>query len=40
MEYSLEMRLSEKELCKSLKVSRTPLREAFRRLEDMKLVTM
>jgi DNA-binding GntR family transcriptional regulator len=34
------MNLSEKDLCKTFKVSRTPLREAFRRLEDMKLVTV
>lgn len=40
MEYPPGMSLSEKELCKSFKVSRTPLREAFRRLEDMKLVTV
>lgn len=30
--------LSEKELCEEFKVSRTPLREAIRRLEDMGLV--
>ena len=40
MEYPPGMNLSEKELCKEFKVSRTPLREAFRRLEDMKLVTV
>jgi len=34
------MSLSEKELCKSFKVSRTPLREAIRRLEEMNLVTV
>ena len=40
MEYPPGMNFSEKELCKEFKVSRTPLREAFRRLEDMKLVTV
>lgn len=40
MEYPPGMALSEQELCKSFKVSRTPLREAIRRLEDMKLVTV
>jgi DNA-binding GntR family transcriptional regulator len=40
MEYPPGMNLSEKELCKNFKVSRTPLREAFRRLEEMKLVTV
>ncbi len=40
MEYSPGMNLSEKELCKIFKVSRTPLREAIRRLEDMRLVTV
>ena len=40
MEYPPGMNLSEKELCKTFKVSRTPLREAFRRLEDMNLVTV
>jgi GntR family transcriptional regulator, rspAB operon transcriptional repressor len=40
MEYPPGMNLSEKDLCKTFKVSRTPLREAFRRLEDMKLVTV
>jgi DNA-binding GntR family transcriptional regulator len=34
------MSISEKDLCKSFKVSRTPLREAIRSLEDMKLVTV
>ena len=40
MEYPPGVNLSEKDLCKTFKVSRTPLREAFRRLEDMKLVTV
>jgi GntR family transcriptional regulator, rspAB operon transcriptional repressor len=40
MEYPPGINLSEKILCKTFKVSRTPLREAFRRLEDMKLVTV
>jgi DNA-binding GntR family transcriptional regulator len=40
LEYPPGMNLSEKDLCKTFKVSRTPLREAFRRLEDMKLVTV
>ena len=40
MEYPPGMNLSEKDLCKAFKVSRTPLREAIRRLEDMKLVTV
>jgi GntR family transcriptional regulator, rspAB operon transcriptional repressor len=40
MEYPPGMSLSEKDLCKTFKVSRTPLREAFRRLEEMKLVTV
>jgi len=40
MDYSPGMSLSEKELCKSFKVSRTPLREAIRRLEEMNLVTV
>lgn len=40
MDYPPGMGLSEKELCKVFKVSRTPLREAIRRLEDMKLVTV
>lgn len=31
--------LPEKELCQEFKVSRTPLREAFSKLQDMKLVT-
>ena len=40
MDYPPGMSLSEKELCKAFKVSRTPLREAIRRLEEMKLVTV
>jgi DNA-binding GntR family transcriptional regulator len=40
LEYPPGMNLSEQELCKSFKVSRTPLREAIRRLEDMKLVSV
>jgi DNA-binding GntR family transcriptional regulator len=40
MDYPPGMNLSEKELCKAFKVSRTPLREAIRRLEEMKLVTV
>lgn len=40
MDYPPGMSLSEKELCKSFKVSRTPLREAIRRLEEMNLVTV
>lgn len=39
MEYPPGTSLSEKELCEEFKVSRTPLREAIRRLEDMRLVT-
>jgi len=34
------MGLVEKELCGEFKVSRTPLREAIRKLEEMKLVTV
>jgi DNA-binding GntR family transcriptional regulator len=34
------MSLSEKELCEEFKVSRTPLREAILKLEEMKLVTV
>jgi DNA-binding GntR family transcriptional regulator len=34
------MNLSEKDLCKTFKVSRTPLREAIKWLESMKLVTV
>jgi GntR family transcriptional regulator, rspAB operon transcriptional repressor len=40
MEYPPGMSLSEKDLCKTFKVSRTPLRDAIRRLEEMKLVTV
>lgn len=40
MEYPPEMAISEKDLCEEFKVSRTPLREAIRKLEDMKLVTV
>jgi GntR family transcriptional regulator, rspAB operon transcriptional repressor len=40
MEYPPGMNLSEKDLCKTFKVSRTPLREAIRKLEEMKLVTV
>ena len=40
MEYPPGMGLSEKDLCKSFKVSRTPLREAIKWLENMKLVTV
>jgi DNA-binding GntR family transcriptional regulator len=40
MDYPPGISLSEKELCKSFKVSRTPLREAIRRLEEMNLVTV
>ena len=38
LEYLPGTLLSEKELCEEFKVSRTPLREAIRRLEDMGLV--
>jgi DNA-binding GntR family transcriptional regulator len=40
LEYPPGMNLSEKDLCKTFKVSRTPLREAIKRLESMKLVTV
>jgi DNA-binding GntR family transcriptional regulator len=40
MDYPPGMNLSEKDLCKEFQVSRTPMREAFRRLEDMKLVSL
>ena len=40
MEYPPGSSISEKDLCKSFKVSRTPLREAIRLLEDMGLVTV
>ena len=39
MEYPPGTGLAEKELCEEFKVSRTPLREAIRKLEDMRLVT-
>jgi DNA-binding GntR family transcriptional regulator len=32
--------LNEKELCEEFRVSRTPLREAIRKLEDLNLVTV
>lgn len=38
LEYLPGALLSEKELCEEFKVSRTPLREAIRKLEDMGLV--
>jgi DNA-binding GntR family transcriptional regulator len=40
MEYPPGMALSDKDLCKTFKVSATPLREAIRKLEEMKLVTV
>jgi DNA-binding GntR family transcriptional regulator len=40
LDYPPEMQLSEKELCEEFKVSRTPLIEAIRKLEEMKLVTV
>jgi DNA-binding GntR family transcriptional regulator len=40
MVYPPGMSLSEKDLCKEYKVSCTPLREAIRRLEEMKLVSV
>jgi DNA-binding GntR family transcriptional regulator len=40
MDYSPGKLLSEKEFCEEFKVSRTPLREAIKKLEDMKLVTV
>ena len=39
-EYPPGMGLSEKDLCREFNVSRTPLREALSKLEDMKLVTI
>ena len=39
-EYPPGMGLSEKDLCREFNVSRTPLREAFAKLEGMKLVTI
>jgi DNA-binding GntR family transcriptional regulator len=40
MEYPPDKHLSEKDLCEEFKVSRTPLREAIQKLEQMKLVTV
>ena len=40
LEYPPDMQLSEKDLCEEFNVSRTPLREAVRKLEEMKLVTV
>lgn len=40
MEYPPGKLLPEKELCEEFKVSRTPLREAITKLEEMKLVTV
>lgn len=37
--YSPGKLLAEKELCQEFKVSRTPLREASKKLADMKFVT-
>ena len=39
-DYPPGMGLSEKDLCREFNVSRTPLREAFAKLESMKLVTI
>ncbi|MEW6262399.1 MAG: GntR family transcriptional regulator [Thermodesulfobacteriota bacterium] len=39
-QYPPGARLSEKELCREFQVSRTPLREAIRKLEEMKLVNV
>jgi GntR family transcriptional regulator, rspAB operon transcriptional repressor len=39
-EYPPGTNLPEKELCQEFNVSRTPLREAFLKLQDMKLVTV
>jgi len=39
-QYVPGMRLSEKDLCREFKVSRTPLREAIQKLGDLKLVTI
>ena len=39
-EYPPGMGLSEQELCREFNVSRTPLREAFAKLESMKLVNI
>lgn len=40
MEYPPGKVLPEKELCEEFKVSRTPLREAIKKLEEMKLVNV
>lgn len=40
LEYPPGMTLIEKELCEEFQVSRTPLREAIKKLEAMKLVTV
>ena len=40
LKYPPGMILSEKDLCSEFKVSRTPFREAIRKLEDMRLVTV
>jgi DNA-binding GntR family transcriptional regulator len=40
MDYPPGKPLSEKEFCEEFKVSRTPLREAIKKLEEMKLVTV
>jgi DNA-binding GntR family transcriptional regulator len=40
MEYSPGKPLPEKELCQEFKVSRTPVREAIKKLEEMKLVSV
>jgi GntR family transcriptional regulator, rspAB operon transcriptional repressor len=40
MDYPPGMGLTEKDLCREFKVSRTPLREALRKLEEMKLVSV
>jgi len=40
MEYPPGMSLSDKELCKMFGVSSTPIKEAIRKLEEMKLVTV
>ncbi len=39
-EYPPGMTLPEKDLCEEFQVSRTPLREAFLRLQDMKLLSV
>jgi DNA-binding GntR family transcriptional regulator len=40
MEYAPGKPLPEKDLCQEFKVSRTPVREAVKKLEEMKLVTV